>query len=62
MKQEFAGGASDDVCEWKNMCEWKNYKKYDWKPSCETNSVYNVVGVGWFKYCPYCGKRIKVVE
>ena len=48
---------SDDVCEWT-----KQYKTYDWKPSCETNSVYNVAGVGWFKYCPYCGKKIKVVE
>ena len=51
------GGVSDDVCEWT-----KQYKTYDWKPNCETNSVYNVAGVGWFKYCPYCGKKIKVVE
>ena len=50
-------GVSDDVCEWK-----KQIKAYDWKPSCETNSVYNVAGVGWFKFCPYCGKKIKVVE
>ncbi len=48
---------SDDVCEWK-----KRIKTYDWEPSCEPNSTYNVAGVGWFKYCPYCGKKIKVVD
>lgn len=49
------GSVSDDVCEWN-----KQIKTYDWKPSCEPNSVFNVAGVGWFKYCPYCGKKIKV--
>lgn len=49
------GGVSDDVCEWKqdNMCE----------------TVYRVCG-GFsttayqtdFEFCPYCGKKIKVVE
>lgn len=51
------GGVSDKVCEL-----IKQYKNYDWQPSCETNSVYNVAGVGWFKFCPYCGKKIMVVE
>ena len=46
---------SDDVCEWKqdNMCE----------------TVYRVCGGCFtsayqkdFKFCPYCGKKIKVVE
>lgn len=49
------GVVSDDVCEWKqdNMCE----------------TVYRVCG-GFsttayqtdFEFCPYCGKKIKVVE
>lgn len=51
------GGVSDDCCEWH-----KQIKTYDYKPSCEPNSVFNVAGVGWFNYCPYCGKKIKVVE
>lgn len=51
------GGVSDDVCEWKST-QINN----EWKPSCEPNSTYNVFGVAWFKRCPYCGKRIKVVE
>ena len=49
------GCVDDDVCEWKqdNMCE----------------TVYRVCGGCFtsayqkdFKYCPYCGKKIKVVE
>lgn len=49
------GGVSDDVCEWKqdDMLE----------------TVYRVCGGCFtsayqkdFKYCPYCGKKIKVVE
>ena len=51
------GGVSDDVCEWKSA-QINN----EWKPSCEPNSTHNVFGVAWFKRCPYCGKKIKVVE
>ena len=51
------GGVSDEVCEWKST-QINN----EWKPSCEPNSTYNVFGVAWFKRCPYCGKKIKVVE
>ena len=49
------GGVSDNVCEWKrdDMCD----------------TVYKVCGGCFtseyqkdFKYCPYCGKKIKVVE
>ena len=50
-------GVSDDVCEWKST-QINN----EWKPSCEPNSTYNVFGVAWFRKCPYCGKKIKVVE
>ena len=44
----------DDVCEWKqdNMCE----KVYRVCGGCFT-SVYQKD----FKYCPYCGKKIKIV-
>ena len=47
----------DDVCEWTST-QINN----EWKPSCEPNSTYNVFGVAWFKRCPYCGKKIKVVD
>ena len=49
------GGLSDDACEWKqdSMCE----KVYRVCGGCFT-SVYQKD----FKFCPYCGKKIKVVE
>ena len=49
------GGVSDDICEWKqdNMCE----------------TVYRVCGGFYttayqtdFKFCPYCGRKIRLVE
>ena len=50
-------------CVTDDCCEWKSGKSNDeWKPSCEPNSTYNVFGVAWFRKCPYCGKKIKVVE
>ena len=51
------GSASDDACEWK-----AGKSNDEWQPNCEPNSTYNVFGVAWFKRCPYCGKKIKVVE
>ena len=51
------GIVSDDVCEWK-----AGKSNGEWQPNCETNSTYNVFGVAWFRKCPYCGKKIKVVE
>lgn len=50
------GGVSDDVCEWES-----GKSNDEWKPSCEPNSTYNVFGVAWFRKCPYCGKKMKIV-
>lgn len=51
-----------DSCE--EVCEWRmlNDNADEWAPSCEKSSTYNVFGVAWFKYCPYCDKKINVVE
>ena len=48
------GGVSDDVCEWKqdDMCE----TVYRVCGSCFTSAYQKD-----FKYCPYCGKKIKFV-
>ena len=48
------GGASDDVCEWKrdDMCD----TVYKVCGGCFTNAYQKD-----FKYCPYCGKKIKIV-
>ena len=48
------GGVDDDVCEWRLI---KGYK-FLHKTSCgNTFDMENN-----FKYCPFCGKQIKVVE
>lgn len=49
------GGVSDDVCEWKR--DDMLYTVYKICGGCFT-SIYQKD----FKYCPYCGKKIKVVE
>lgn len=46
-------GNHDDVCEW--SCDV--YGR--WHTKCHTLSGHNPLE---FKYCPYCGKKIKVVE
>ena len=45
----------DDVCEWRVK---SNY--YVTKCSHDTDVMYGLKQD--FKYCPYCGKKIKVVE
>ena len=49
------GGVSDDVCEWE--CKYIN-DKYSYLTSCGNIFIYETNSV----YCPYCGKKIKMVE
>ena len=49
------GVVSDDVCEWKVK---SNY--YITECSHDTDVMYGLKQD--FKFCPYCGKKIKVVE
>ena len=60
------GGVSDDT---DNMCEWKYTKEImdnaEFKVGCNTNAlkrgvVPNNFSYHDFKYCPYCGKKIKI--
>ena len=48
------GGVSSDVCE----CRLLNGYKFLHETSC--GNVFDMEN--GFKYCPYCGKKIKVVE
>ena len=48
------GGVSDDVCEWKVK---SNY--YVTKCSHDTDVMYGLKQD--FKFCPFCGKKIKVI-
>ena len=62
------GGVSDSS---DNVCEWKYTKEImdnaEFKVGCNTNVlkrgvVPNNFSYHDFKYCPYCSKKIKVVE
>ena len=59
------GCVSDDVCEWeKGSSGYVGYPAY-YSKYCTTNSngleMQTHIIADW-KYCPYCGKKIKVVE
>ena len=49
------GGASEDICKWelKNACYTTSIKHYYSLPTSIVKT---------FNNCPYCGKKIKVVE
>ena len=59
------GGVANDVCEWeKGSSGYVGYPAY-YSKCCTTNSngleMQSHIIADW-KYCPYCGKKIKVVE
>ena len=58
------GGISDDICEWKYTKEIMDNAEF--KVGCNQNAlkkgtVPNNFSYHDFKYCPYCGRRIKIV-
>ena len=58
------GGVSDDVCEWeKGSSGYVGYPAY-YSKCCATKSkgleMQTHIIADW-KYCPYCGKKIKIV-
>lgn len=55
VKQGGVSGASEDICEWKlkNVCYTTSIKHYYSLPTPIVKT---------FNNCPYCGKKIKVVE
>ena len=52
------GGVSDDVCEWKY-----NDSEYYFESSCDHLHIFMSDGPkeNAYEFCPYCGKRIKIV-
>ena len=54
------GGVSDDVCEWESDYGFVS-DKYKRETGCGY-TFYDLHHAVPFKYCPYCGKKIKVVE
>ena len=53
------GGISDDVCEWKSDCHLENDNPAKWLISPHKPKKIFSTDI---KYCPYCGKKIKVVD
>ena len=53
------GGVSDNVCEWKY-----NDSEYYFESSCEHLHIFMSGGPkeNEYRFCPYCGKKINVVE
>ena len=49
----------DDVCEWEY-----NDTEYYWESSCDHLHIFMSDGPkeNEYEFCPYCGKKIKVVE
>lgn len=54
------GRESDDVCEWESDYKFIS-DKYKRVTGCG-HEFYDLHHAVPFKYCPYCGKKIKVVE
>ena len=50
------GGVSDDVCDWKYSSITGN-----WDSDRHKKVIKDAIACDW-KVCPYCGKKIKVVE
>ena len=64
VKQGGVSDSSDNVCEWKYTKEIMDNAEF--KVGCNTNVlkrgvVPNNFSYHDFKYCPYCGKKIKIV-
>ena len=52
------GDVSDDVCEWK---DYKDGIEHSYHICC-CEEAFSQCYESDFKFCPYCGKKIKVVE
>lgn len=51
--RKYEENKSNDVCEWEYVSTYTYYKV-----GCKEN----IVPIQYGDYCPYCGKKIKVVE
>lgn len=51
--------SEDDVCEWKTDCHLENDKPIEWLICPHEPKRFFLPDI---KFCPFCGKKIKVVE
>lgn len=47
----------EDCCEWR-ISEFAD----EWMPVCRNGKCFRLRGVRKYKFCPYCGKPIKITE
>jgi ribosomal protein L33 len=43
-------------------CEWSKESTFWYTSSCNKEEGFNSLELTRFKYCPYCGKKIKLKE
>lgn len=56
--RKYKENTSDDVCKWK----WEqSHGQWNGNPQCKGDTVL-FDSIRLFTYCPYCGKKIKVVD
>ena len=58
--EEVEKECNEDVCEWKKVFDDDIDSEY--KPLCTYDGFIEITGYFDYAYCPYCGKKIKVVE
>lgn len=54
-EKKFSEECNNDFCKWRKQ---DGYNFYVHKTSCGTEDTFD----DSYKYCPYCGKKIKVLE
>lgn len=51
---------NNDFCEWEIVSDRDIHREC--KPMCSEDRFIEITGYFDYEYCPYCGKKIKVVE
>lgn len=55
---ELAEEHNNDACEWEIVSDRDIHREY--KPMCSEDGFIEITGYFDYKFCPYCGKKIKI--
>ena len=58
--KDLASEHNNDFCEWEIVSDKDIHREY--KPMCSEDGFVEITGYFDYEICPYCGKKIKVVE
>jgi len=58
--QELQIEHNNEFCEWEIVSDKDIHREY--KPMCSEDGFVEITGYFDYEFCPYCGKKIKVVE